>query len=241
MTKIEEQVDILPSSETKKEKKKKRKRELAMQDDISNQIDQIQDFIDSNKKKKRSESAKKFTIKLSEDLPSEKAKKSKSNDDSKELPRLNKGKGPKMIVAQDNSNKTNEEQKSKKLTKKEKLFLMANSTDHETKGQIEALSYLKLWKSARNSWKFNTNRQSWLVKNALLEKRICDSDFDVLLEYFKGLKGNIRELAKTNAKKRLEVSLLETTNESTENANKTVVDPGRKRAKQILEILSNDS
>jgi len=239
MAKIEEQVEFLPASEPKKEKKNKRKRELAMQDDISNQINQIQDFIDSNKKKK-----KKFTIKLSEDMPSEKpkkAKKSKSNDDAEEIPGLNKGKGPKMIVAQDNSTKTSDEQKSKKLTKKEKKLLRENkNTDHETKGQLEALSYLKLWKCARNSWKFNSNRQSWLVKHALYDKRIKDSDFDVLLEYFKGMKGNIREVAKTNAKKMLEESLLEMANESTDNANKTVVDPGRKRAKQILEIFSND-
>ena len=254
MTKMEEQEDsinedfMLPS-EGKKEKKKKRKRELAVQEEIANQIDQIQDSLDSNKKKKKkdsdSDSAKKFSFKLSESKKANIENKSiKADESSKELPSLNKGKGPKMIVAEDNSNQNTDNKNPKKLSKKQKKLLRQNKNiEHETKGQIEALSYLRLWKSARNSWKFNSNRQSWLVRHALYEKRIKDSDFEILIDYFKEMKGNIREIAKANANKKLEESLLvaETAEKSTENANKAVSDPARIRARLILLVFNNEN
>ncbi|KAH8699896.1 hypothetical protein BGZ61DRAFT_238879 [Ilyonectria robusta] len=55
-----------------------------------------------------------------------------------------------------------------------------------------ALEYLRLWKTARTSWKFNKNHQSTLIKHVFDADGIPTADIDAFYEYIKDLKGLVR-------------------------------------------------
>ncbi|KAH7149635.1 hypothetical protein B0J13DRAFT_621473 [Dactylonectria estremocensis] len=55
-----------------------------------------------------------------------------------------------------------------------------------------ALEYLRLWKTARTSWKFNKNHQSTLIKHVFDADAIPTADIDAFYEYIKDLKGMVR-------------------------------------------------
>ena len=82
------------------------------------------------------------------------------------------GKGPKIIIAQDNKKvetKKTEGQGPTKLSKRKRKHLNAGGTlpeeetVHESKGMGKALNYLKTWEEDRESWKFEKCRQIWLL------------------------------------------------------------------------------
>ncbi|KAJ4265457.1 hypothetical protein NW762_004745 [Fusarium torreyae] len=55
-----------------------------------------------------------------------------------------------------------------------------------------ALEYLKLWKTARDSWKFNKNHQSNLIKHVFDADGIPASDIETFYDYIQDLKGFVR-------------------------------------------------
>ena len=54
----------------------------------------------------------------------------------------------------------------------------------------EVAEYLRLWKEDRDSWKFNKNTQSWLIRHAYEADKIHKGTFSILLEYLQGLQGD---------------------------------------------------
>ncbi|GKU01193.1 proteasome subunit alpha type 6 [Fusarium langsethiae] len=55
-----------------------------------------------------------------------------------------------------------------------------------------ALEYLSLWKTARDSWKFNKNHQSNLIKHVFDADGIPASDIETFYDYIQDLKGFVR-------------------------------------------------
>ncbi|KAM5352249.1 hypothetical protein ACJ41O_004972 [Fusarium nematophilum] len=55
-----------------------------------------------------------------------------------------------------------------------------------------ALEYLRLWKTARDSWKFNKNHQSNLIKHVFDADGIPASDIGTFYDYIQDLKGFVR-------------------------------------------------
>ncbi|KAK7423148.1 hypothetical protein QQX98_001224 [Neonectria punicea] len=55
-----------------------------------------------------------------------------------------------------------------------------------------ALEYLRLWQTARASWKFNKNHQSVLIKHVFDADRIPAADIDAFYDYISDLKGLVR-------------------------------------------------
>lgn len=55
-----------------------------------------------------------------------------------------------------------------------------------------ALEYLRLWKTARSSWKFNKNHQTTLIKHLFDADGIPAADIEAFYEYIKDLKGFVR-------------------------------------------------
>ncbi|RGP62267.1 proteasome subunit alpha type 6 [Fusarium longipes] len=55
-----------------------------------------------------------------------------------------------------------------------------------------ALEYLRLWKTARDSWKFNKNHQSNLIKHVFDADGIPASDIEIFYDYIQDLKGFVR-------------------------------------------------
>ncbi|KAF4443129.1 proteasome subunit alpha type 6 [Fusarium austroafricanum] len=55
-----------------------------------------------------------------------------------------------------------------------------------------ALEYLRLWKTARESWKFNKNHQSNLIKHVFDADGIPASDIETFYDYIQDLKGFVR-------------------------------------------------
>jgi hypothetical protein len=56
-----------------------------------------------------------------------------------------------------------------------------------------ALEYLRQWKTSRESWKFNKNHQSALIKHIFEPNAIPASDIDAFYEYVRDLKGFVRK------------------------------------------------
>lgn len=54
------------------------------------------------------------------------------------------------------------------------------------------LEYLRLWKSSRDSWKFNKNHQAHLISHAFDPALLPASDIDIFYEYICDLKGYAR-------------------------------------------------
>lgn len=55
-----------------------------------------------------------------------------------------------------------------------------------------ALQYLQQWKTSRDSWKFNKNQQSALIKHAFDSDGIPAADIGAFYEYIRDLKGFVR-------------------------------------------------
>ena len=55
-----------------------------------------------------------------------------------------------------------------------------------------ALEYLRLWKNARDSWKFNKNHQASLIKHVFDAEKLPSSDIESFYDYIQDLKGFTR-------------------------------------------------
>ncbi|OLN93033.1 Uncharacterized protein C7orf50-like protein [Colletotrichum chlorophyti] len=62
-----------------------------------------------------------------------------------------------------------------------------------------SLEYLRTWKSARSSWKFNKNHQTILMKRVFSTDSIPSSDIDTFYDYIQDLKGFTRTRLKETA------------------------------------------
>ena len=87
-----------------------------------------------------------------------------------DLPPLNSGKGPKIIIAKDKNKDRSDSEAVKprrRLNKRRKARLAAGlpleEAQHDSKGQSKALQYLQTWAHHRHTWKFEKCRQIWLL------------------------------------------------------------------------------
>ncbi|KAL6866105.1 hypothetical protein ACO1O0_002207 [Amphichorda felina] len=62
-----------------------------------------------------------------------------------------------------------------------------------------ALEYLRQWKTSRESWKFNKNNQSALIRHIFEPNTIPASDVDTFCEYIRDLKGFVRQRLRETA------------------------------------------
>jgi len=91
--------------------------------------------------------------------------------------------------------KSSKKKKKKKGKNKKTASVKATSGGEAGAGEssdrlrMEALSYLQLWKSHRNVWKFEKLKQLWLLKHAVNEAMIGDNLFPMLLEYIGSVVG----------------------------------------------------
>ncbi|ROT41409.1 hypothetical protein SODALDRAFT_331132 [Sodiomyces alkalinus F11] len=83
-------------------------------------------------------------------------------------------------------------------TPSKKQAVKASAPKKQKKSQPEAdikpaLAYLKAWKTSRDSWKFNKNHQTLLVKRAFRPDAIPSEDIETFYEYIRDLKGYTRQ------------------------------------------------
>lgn len=62
-----------------------------------------------------------------------------------------------------------------------------------------ALEYLRQWKTSRESWKFNKNYQTLLIRDLFEPERIPATDIETFYEYVRDLKGYVRERLRETA------------------------------------------
>ena len=67
-------------------------------------------------------------------------------------------------------------------------------SDSDAPQRHPALDYLQQWKHARESWKFQKNRQTYLLKHAFDSKKVPKSAFAILADYVRDLSGHAREV-----------------------------------------------
>lgn len=89
---------------------------------------------------------------------------------------------------------TKEEQQAKKAKSPAK-----NQTPLATDTIKPALEYLRQWRTSRESWKFNKNHQSALIKHIFEPDTIPASDVDAFYEYIRDLKGFVRQRLRETA------------------------------------------
>lgn len=93
-----------------------------------------------------------------------------------------------------------ETQKQKQANQKQKKGEIARSAKASPPADIKpALEYLRQWKSSRESWKFNKNHQSTLIKHAFEPHNFPAQDIDIFYEYIRDLKGFVRSRLRETA------------------------------------------
>lgn len=101
--------------------------------------------------------------------------------------------------------KSPKKNKKKKTTKKAKA---AKAGSSEVFSLEPALVYLRQWDTARESWKFNKNHQTLLIKYVFDQDRIPSADIAIFYKYIRDLKGmtrtRLRETAEEIKKKDME-------------------------------------
>jgi hypothetical protein len=73
--------------------------------------------------------------------------------------------------------------------------------------KTQSIEYLRKWENDRSSWKFNKNRQVWLLQNMFHPSSVDRSSFKILLKYLEGLKGASRTTTLKQAQSILEEGL----------------------------------
>lgn len=82
--------------------------------------------------------------------------------------------------------------------KKKKAFKKAHVKDPK-----EAQEYLSLWKYSQETWKFNKNTQSWVLRHMYDVEKIPKATFGILMDYLEGLKGVTRDWVNEDAVRRV--------------------------------------
>ncbi|XP_038157015.1 uncharacterized protein C7orf50 homolog [Cyprinodon tularosa] len=126
------------------------------------------------------------------------------------------------------------ERKMKKILKKEekKRLKAEGQTKPKTPEPSQSawkhsLEYLDCWLKKRSAWKFQKNRQTWLLQNMYDSEKIPDDVFSVLLQYLEGLCGTAKDITVQKALKLVE--------ESGDAPNDAVV---QQRAREVIQLLS---
>jgi len=197
-------------------KKKKGKKKIQQTEGVEN----IENGNTMEEDKESKPKKAKFDIKLT-------TSSNKSKQESESL-LDKKGPGPKIIIAQENSELVATNDNSKKRKKKTN-----DDSIHETKGYNKSMEYLHSWKSDRSAWKFEKSRQNWLVMHAY-DDRISKEDFEILLDYLKSIRGGMREVTKKNAK--AQVKKLAVDDEVQDTDGNTLI---KEKAKKILKALAD--
>lgn len=102
----------------------------------------------------------------------------------------------------DSSERTAGERKPKREKKERQILPERPTADlgvHQpksTRKSKDALEYLQQYQSSRSTWKFNKNREVWLLKHILSKADIPSSHESALFDYISGMKSE-------NAKRRL--------------------------------------
>ncbi|KAK4236484.1 hypothetical protein C8A03DRAFT_45531 [Achaetomium macrosporum] len=86
-------------------------------------------------------------------------------------------------------NKTSEPAKKKAKKRRAKKTADTPRSDFSLE---PSLNYLRQWHTARESWKFNKNHQTLLIKYVFDEDKIPSSDISIFYEYIRDLKGFVR-------------------------------------------------
>lgn len=100
----------------------------------------------------------------------------------------------KKSVSFSNDTKTvaaNGEKKANK-NKKKKKTKKANDTPNPDFSLEPALEYIRQWHKARDSWKFNKNHQTLLIKYLFEGDKVPSADVPTLYLYLRDLKGGVR-------------------------------------------------
>lgn len=112
----------------------------------------------------------------------------------------------------------------------------AEKTKSQSKGvstkSKDSLDYLEQFSTDQNSWKFNKNREIWILKHALSTTDIPPSYNFALAQYIHGLKA-------TNARSRLEAECLEAQRHSSNEANAEGGRDDEKMIRQLRRIVSS--
>jgi hypothetical protein len=70
--------------------------------------------------------------------------------------------------------------------------------------KLEAMEYLQLWDTDRVQWKFNKNRQVWLLQKMFHPSSVDRHAFKILLKYLEGMNGAARQTTLAQAQAILE-------------------------------------
>ncbi|KAL5018847.1 hypothetical protein ScPMuIL_004569 [Solemya velum] len=118
--------------------------------------------------------------------------------------------------------------KKKKEKKKKKAEEKKNKKELDEKkesAKTPALEYLKQWKSDRKNWKFQKVRQVWVLQHMYDDAQITDDNFEIVLEYLEGLKGQSKDMTVKKAEEMLPDDIDED-------------DVRYKRARQVIQLLT---
>ena len=97
----------------------------------------------------------------------------------------------KSVSFADGTKETNKTEPKKKKEKKKKVKKTSDTTKPDT--DLEpSLNYLRQWHTARESWKFNKNHQTLLIKYFFDGDKVPSSDTATFYEYIQDLKGFVR-------------------------------------------------
>eukprot|EP00730_Choanoeca_flexa_P011137 TRINITY_DN23854_c0_g1_i2.p1 TRINITY_DN23854_c0_g1~~TRINITY_DN23854_c0_g1_i2.p1 ORF type:complete len:158 (+),score=43.75 TRINITY_DN23854_c0_g1_i2:96-569(+) len=81
----------------------------------------------------------------------------------------------------------------------------------DRKGHHAAISYLRLWATDRDNWKFQKVRQTYLLQEWQNPYLVVKNDFKMLVKYLDGLKGIARATTLSQARKYLAATSLPAT------------------------------
>ncbi|EAQ85698.1 hypothetical protein CHGG_06951 [Chaetomium globosum CBS 148.51] len=95
-----------------------------------------------------------------------------------------------VSFANDTKNNTKEKAKPKKA--KSKKAKKPSSTAKFDFSLEPSLAYIRQWHTARDSWKFNKNHQTLLIKYLFDGDKVPSTDIPIFYEYIRDLKGFVR-------------------------------------------------
>jgi hypothetical protein len=97
----------------------------------------------------------------------------------------------KSVSFADGTKETNKTEPKKKKEKKKKVKKTSDTPKPDT--DLEpSLNYLRQWHTARESWKFNKNHQTLLIKYFFDGDKVPSSDTATFYQYIQDLKGFVR-------------------------------------------------
>ncbi|KAK3296710.1 uncharacterized protein B0H64DRAFT_390121 [Chaetomium fimeti] len=113
----------------------------------------------------------------------------------------------KSVSFADDTKDSAKEKAGPKKAKSKKAKKASNATKSDFSLE-PSLSYIRQWHTARDSWKFNKNHQTLLIKYLFDEDKVPSADIPIFYQYIRDLKGfvrtRLRETAAETKKKDME-------------------------------------